>query len=124
MPTLHAYDYAYIRVVPRIEYEEFCNVGVILFCRTKRFLAVALVVRPERLLALAPTLDLAKVDAHLALIPRICAGEGPIGQLERAERFRWIVAPHNTVVQCSPSHTGLCHDPQTTLAQLAHALAA
>lgn len=119
---LHSYNYAYIRVVPRIEIGEFLNVGVILFCRTKRFLDTRITFRPQALALLAPTLSPQAVQAHLALIPQICAGGGPIGQLELAERFRWIVAPHDTVIQCGPSHTGLCDDPRATLERLHTAL--
>ena len=118
MPTLHAYDYAYIRVVPRIEQAEFFNTGVILFCRTKRFLDARIILRNDLLTLFGPHLDRETVEAHLALLPRICAGEGPIGALELAERFRWIVAPHDTIIQCGPSHTGLCHDPTSALAHL------
>lgn len=118
MPTLHSYDYAYIQVVPRVERCEFINAGVILFCRTKRFLAAQIHLDEALLHALAPYLSIATVRTHLELIPRICAGEGPIGQLDRADRFHWIVAPHSTVIQCSPVHSGLCHDPAATLAKL------
>jgi len=115
MPTLSSYDYAYIQVVPRVEYYEFINAGVILLCRTKRFLGARIVLEPTRLQAFAPYLALEVVQAHLDLIPRICAGEGPIGQFERTERFHWLVAPHSTVIQCSPVHSGLCHDPAAAL---------
>lgn len=118
MPTLHSYDYAYIQVVPRVERCEFINAGVILFCRTKRFLAAQIHLDEGRLQALAPYLSIGLVCTHLELIPRICAGEGPIGQLERAERFHWLVAPHSTVIQSSPVHSGLCHDPADALAKL------
>jgi len=118
MPTLHAYNYAYIRVVPRIEQDEFFNTGVILFCRTKRFLDAHIELRHDLLATLGPHLDWARVESHLALIPRICAGEGPIGALVLDERFRWIVAPHNTIIQCGPTHTGLCQEPAHALAGL------
>ena len=118
MPTLSSYDYAYIQVVPRVERCEFINVGVIVLCRTKRFLGAQIALEPTRLLTFAPYLSVETVQAHLELIPRICAGEGPIGQFERTERFHWIVAPHSTVIQCSPVHSGLCHDPAAALEQL------
>lgn len=119
---LHAYNYAYVRVVPRIEVSEFLNVGVILFCRTKRFLDVRITFQPERLAIIAPYLSASQVQAHLDLIPQICHGAGPIGELELAERFRWLVAPHDTIIQCSPAHTGLCDDPCATLERLHRAL--
>lgn len=118
MPTLHSYDYAYIQVVPRVERGELINAGVILFCRTQRFLAAQIYLDEARLRALAPYLSLVTVHAHLDLIPRICAGEGPFGQFERAERFHWLVAPHSTVIQASPVHSGLCQDPAAALAKL------
>ncbi|MEZ4619532.1 MAG: DUF3037 domain-containing protein [Caldilineaceae bacterium] len=122
MPTLHSYSYAYIHVVPRIERTEFFNVGALLFCRTKRFLAAHISLHPEKLAVMAPNLAPTAVQAHLDLIPRICAGEGPIGALELAERFRWLAAPHDTVIQCGPTHTGLCHDPHSALEMLLAAL--
>jgi hypothetical protein len=118
MPALSSYDYAVLRVVPQVEREEFVNVGVILFCRTLRFLDARIVLDTERLTALAPDLDLAMVQAQLDLISRICVGglgAGPIGQLDQAGRFHWLVAPRSTVIQVSPVHCGLCVDPQAAL---------
>ena len=115
---LSTYEYAYVRVTPRVEQGEFLNVGVILFCRTRRFLATRIHLDAQKLMLLAPTLDLATVQAQLDLFPRICAGEGPIGQLGQAEAFHWLVAPHSTVIQTSPVHAGLCADPAATLAAL------
>ena len=121
MPERSSYDYAVIRVVPRVEREEFVAAGVILFCRTQRFLAARIGLDPERLLALNPHLDIAQVQAHLALFPRICAGgadAGPIGQLDQSERFHWLTSPRSTVIQVSPVHCGLCTDPQAALDRL------
>ncbi|RIK41221.1 MAG: DUF3037 domain-containing protein [Chloroflexi bacterium] len=122
MPTPSTYEYAYIRIVPRVEEGEFLNVGVILFCRTQRFLAAHIALDEARLATLAPDVDLDAVRAHLALIPRICAGEGPIGRLGQAEAFHWLVHPHSTVIQTSEVHAGLCIDPATALEQLARQL--
>ena len=118
MPTPSVYEYAYIRVAPRVEEGEFLNVGVLLFCRTRRYLAAHIALDEARLTALAPDLDLDAVRAHLALIPRICAGEGPIGRLGQAEAFHWLVHPHSTVIQTSEVHAGLCTDPEAVLASL------
>lgn len=121
MPEAHALDYAVVRVVPRPEREEFINAGVILLCRTQRFLGCRIALDEARLLALAPDVDLETVRAHLDLIPRICAGgpeAGEIGALEQPERFRWLASPRSTVVQVSPVHSGLCHDPQAALDDL------
>ena len=123
MPALNSYDYAYIRVVPRQDRGEFINVGVIVFCRTKNFLAARLAIDEQRLRLLDTGLDLAQVRAHLDLIPRICDGHGPIGQLGQADAFHWLVAPHNTVIQTSAVHLGLCVDPETALDTLVTNLA-
>jgi hypothetical protein len=122
MPGLHSYDYAYIRVVPYIDHGEFINVGAILFCRTLRFLDAIIRVDEEKIRALAPTTDIPQLMTHLGFIPRICAGEGPIGQLGQAESFHWLVSPHNTMIQTSPVHSGLCVDPVAALDRLVKAI--
>ena len=119
MPTLSSFDYAVVRVVPHVEREEFINVGVILFCRTRRFLGAKIELDRARLAALASDLDLGKVQAHLDLIPIICAGgDGPIGKLSQAERFHWLITPRSTSIQVSPVHCGLCTDPADALEHL------
>ena len=116
--SVDTYDYAYIRIVPRVEREEFINAGVILYCRSRRFLAAAIRLDGERLRLLYPQLDLAAVGEQLALIVRICQGEGPVGKLGQAEAFHWLVAPHSTVIQSSSVHCGLCQNPQVALEHL------
>ncbi len=124
MLELASYDYAVVRVVPRVEREEFINAGVIVFCRTRRYLGARVELDRARLAALAPDLDpeeAREIERHLAVIPTICAGgrgAGPIGALTLAERFHWLVAPHSTVVQTSRAHCGLCDDPAATLDHL------
>jgi hypothetical protein len=121
MPTPDAYNYALVRVVPSIQRGECLNVGMILFCRTQRFLGARIALQPHRLQALAPGLVLAPLQQHLDLIPRICAGErsaGPIAQLPQSERFHWLVAPRSTIIQTSPVHGGLCTDSAATLEHL------
>ena len=118
MPTANTYDYALIRVVPHVERGEFINVGAMLYCRTLRFLAARVELDEGRLRALAPDLDIDAVRVHLDLIPQLCAGQGPIGELGQADAFHWIVAPHSTVIQASPVHTGLCTDPEEALDHL------
>ena len=114
-----SFDYAIIRVVPCVEREEFLNVGVILYCRAQRFLEARIALDKARLAALAPSLDLADIEKHLALIPRICAGDGgPVGQLSQPERFDWLVNPRSTSIQVSPVHTGLCSNPAAMLDHL------
>jgi hypothetical protein len=115
------YDYAVIRVVPRVEREEFINVGVIVSCPEKKFLEARIVLDEKRVRALDASLDLEAIRAHLATIPAICAGgpgAGPIGKLSPKERFRWLVAPRSTVIQTSPAHAGRCDDPAGLLEHL------
>ncbi len=121
MPEHSTFDYAIVRVVPRVERGEFINAGVILFCLTKRFLAAKVELDERRLLALAPEVDLELVRGHLQAIPRICAGgraAGPIGQLPQKERWHWLVAPRSTILQMSPVHSGLCEEPAQALEHL------
>ena len=125
MPALSSFDYAIIRVVPRVERGECLNAGVILFCRTRRFLAAAIDLDAARLAALAPDLDPRLAQRHLDTFPLICAGDpgsGPIGQLTQAERFHWLVAPRSTIIQSSPVHCGLCAEPSATLRRLLDSL--
>jgi hypothetical protein len=94
---------------------------VIVFCRTRRYLEAAIDLDVQRLAALAPDLDPAEVQRHLATITQICRGgraAGPIGALSPAERFHWLVSPRSTVIQTSPVHCGLCDDPAAVLARL------
>jgi hypothetical protein len=115
------YDYAVIRVVPRVEREEFINAGVILSCATSGFLQAHIALDDARLQALDPQVDLACVQRHLAVFPVICRGgaiAGPIGQLPARARFHWLVARRSSIIQTSPVHTGLSADPQATLEKL------
>jgi hypothetical protein len=122
MPS-HSFEYAVVRVVPRVEREEFLNAGVILYCRSLRFLDARVALDRDRLQALSPdpTRDLDTIERGLAMIPRICAGDpaaGPIAALDQAERFRWLCATRSTVNQVSPVHAGLCDDPAAMLDHL------
>ena len=121
MPAPSSFDYAIVRVVPRVERGEFINAGIILFCLTHRFLAAKVELDEQRLLALAPEVDVALVRGHLEAIPHLCAGgrkAGPIGQLPQKERWHWLVAPRSTIIQTSPVHSGLCEDPAKALEHL------
>ena len=121
MPARHAYEYAVIRVVPRVERGEFVNVGVILFCPSQGFLRVRYALPDARLQAFAHAPDPAELAARLEAFGRICAGQadgGLIGEQPRAARFRWLTAARSTVVQTSPVHPGLCTDPADTLTRL------
>jgi hypothetical protein len=120
-----SYDYAIVRVVPRVEREEFINIGVIVSCPGKRYLDARIEIDAARLRAFAPTLDLAAIREHAASIPAICAGgkdAGPIGKLSQRERFHWLVAPRSTILQVSPAHTGRCGEPGEVLERLMKAM--
>jgi hypothetical protein len=115
------FQYAIIRVVPRVERGECLNAGVVLLCRPKRFLAARIGLDAARLQALAPGVDPATIEEHLAAIERVAAGDpeaGPIARLGQGERFHWLVAPSSTVIQPSEVHTGLCEDPAVELDHL------
>jgi len=119
------FQYAIVRVVPRIERGECFNAGVVLLCRPRRFLGSRTFLDEGRLRALAPDLDPELVRAHLAAIDRIVAGDasaGPIARLTKPERFHWLVAPSSTIIQPSEVHTGLCEDPAAELEHLFAAL--
>jgi hypothetical protein len=112
------YDFAAIRVVPRVDREEFLNAGAIVFCRTLKYLGARVTVDEARLTALWPDLDISAVREHLELIPRICAGNpdaGPIAALPLSERFHWLVSPRSTIIQLSPVHSGVCSSPEGAL---------
>jgi hypothetical protein len=122
VPVTSSFDYAVVRVVPRVERGEFINAGVIVFCLEHRFLEARIAVDEARLRALWPTLDIDLVRRHLEAIPKIAAGDsaaGPIGRLALRERFHWLVSPRSTMIQGSPVHTGLCDvSPQAALEAL------
>lgn len=115
------FEYAVIRVVPRVERDEFLNVGVILYCARQKFLQVAFVIDEKRLSAFSEQLDISEIKAHLEALERICIGGkngGPIGQLDLASRFRWLTAMRSTVIQTSRVHPGFCGDPVGKLGRL------
>ena len=121
MRDLVTYDYAIVRVVPKVERAEFVNVGVIVSCPTRDLLLARIELDEQRLVALDPTIDLESVRTHLAAIPLICAGgegAGPIGRLSQRERFHWLVAPRSTIIQMSPTHTGSARDIEAVVERL------
>jgi hypothetical protein len=121
MPMPNSFDYAVVRVVPRVEREEFVNAGVIVFCATRRFLGARIGLDVRRLIALAPDVDADDVQRHLVLVSLVCDGDPttePIGQMPPAARFHWLVAPRSTIIQTSPVHSGLCDDPRAALDHL------
>lgn len=121
MPELCPFDYAVVRVVPRVERGEFVNAGVIVSCPEKNYLKARVELDVERLAAIDPGFDRETVERHLAAIPRICEGgpqAGPIGLLPQRARFHWLVAPRSTIIQTSPVHTGFCEDGDRVLEHL------
>ena len=118
---LHTYDYAVVRVVPRVERGEFVNAGVILSCAASGTLQACIELDEPRLLALDPGADVAGLRAALASLPVICAGgeaAGALGKLSVRERFHWLVAPRSTSLQTSPVHSGRCIDLAQTMERL------
>jgi len=121
VPGELTYDYAIVRVVPRVERGEQVNVGVILSCADTDYLEARIELDPARLLALDPGLDLEAIRTSLAVIPVVCRGgdgAGAIGLLPPRGRFRWLVSPRSTVIQMSAVHTGRTTDPAAALERL------
>src|ERR1700683_2718232 len=121
MQETHLFEYAVIRVVPRVDREEFLNVGVILYCPSQKFLGLRCTQQSDRLLTLDPQLDLDDLDHPPHALGAITLGEetgGPIGRLDKASRFRWLTATRSTILQTSKVHPGLCTDPTATLEEL------
>jgi Protein of unknown function (DUF3037) len=115
------FEYAIVRIVPRVEREEFLNVGIILYCPAQQFLHTAFELNEARLLVLDAPENISGISAYLSMFEQICAGSaeaGSLGALSSGERFRWLTAPRSTIVQTSPVHTGLCADAGKTLEHL------
>ncbi|WP_183557379.1 DUF3037 domain-containing protein [Mucilaginibacter sp. SP1R1] len=127
MQELQLFEYAVIRVVPRVEREEFINVGVVLYCPKQRFLKVRFLLDEVRIIAFSNTLDMDCLKDNIYSFERICNGDkhgGPIAKLDIASRFRWLTATRSTVVQSSKVHPGLCLDADLTLVKLFEQLVA
>ena len=125
MQDKQLFEYAVIRVVPRVDREEFLNVGVVLYCARLKFLELSYTLDGSRLSALAPSLDIEELEEHLgafADVVRGGAGSGPIGKLDLAGRFRWLTAQRSTVLQTSRVHPGFCAEPAEALKRLHTAL--
>ncbi len=120
-PVGKPFEYAILRVVPRVERGECINAGVVLYCQSERFLGARVHLDPARLKAIDPDADLEAVRAHLEAVNAVCVGgpeAGAVGRLPLRERFGWLVAPRSTVVQPSPVHTGLTDDAEAELERL------
>lgn len=121
MPGKHVFEYAVVRVVPRVEREEFMNVGVVLYCKKLNFLQAIITVNEAKICCFTNKDEAQQIKANLQAFEQICKGSvegGPIAKLDEASRFRWLTATRSTVVQASKVHPGLSADPQQTLERL------
>jgi hypothetical protein len=121
MPEKHVFEYAVIRIMPKVERGEFLNAGVIVFCKRLKYLAMRYQIDAPRLLAFSPGIDLEEIGQYLAAWEVICKGDpigGEIAQKDPAERFRWLTAAKSTILQCSKVHPGVCADPAFVLEDL------
>ena len=120
-PSRSPFSYAVLRVVPDIEREEFVNAGLVLFCRSRRYLRARTSLDVDRLRALRPNADATALLAQLALVEQIAAGKvesGPLAEMSQSERFHWLTTPRSTVVQPGPIHGGMADDPDATFEHL------
>lgn len=125
MQDKHLYEYSVIRIVPRVEREEFLNVGVVVFCKKEKFLKVRYLLNPAKILMLCSECDIEQLEKNLQSFEKICEGAkdgGPIAQMDVASRFRWLTAVRSSVIQTSRPHPGLCDDLDKTLDRLFHEL--
>lgn len=121
MQDKHLYEYAVIRVLPRVEREEFLNVGIVLFCKKEKYLEMLYHLDESKLRMFCEDLDLEQLKLNLQSFEKICKGDkdgGPIAQMDIPSRFRWLTAVRSSVIQTSRPHPGLCHDLEKTLKRL------
>lgn len=121
MQDNHLYEYAVIRVVPRVEREEFLNIGIILFCKRAKFIKVLYHINDAKIQALSSDFDVEQLHCNLTSLQKIAIGAkdgGPIGQMEIPERFRWLTAIRSSAIQTSRPHPGLCQDLDKTIQRL------
>lgn len=120
MQDKHLFEYAVLRVVPRVEREEFMNIGIILYCAKAKFMKSSFVIDEKRLASLCPAMDIEEIRCHAKAFESICIGKngGPIGALDLPSRFRWLTATRSTVFQSSKVHPGFCADPAAMLERL------
>lgn len=118
---VHSFEYAILRIVPKVEREEFVNIGVIVFCKTERYLQVKIAVNEKKVKALCEKTDIGELESYLAAFESIALGtnkDSPIAKLDIASRFRWLTATRSTVIQTSKVHPGLCNDADEKLHRL------
>jgi len=121
MPNKVTYEFAVIRLVPKVEREEFMNIGVILFSKRKKYLGIKYKIDESRIAAFSEEVDTNMISQYLAAWESVCEGKpkgGFIGTLELSLRFRWLVATRSTIIQSSKTHPGLCHEPEKVLGDL------
>ena len=121
MQGRYLFEYAIIRIVPRVEREEFLNVGIVLYCKERKFLKTKYGINKQRLNAICAEVDCKEVEEHLQSFEKISAGEkagGQIAVLDMASRFRWLTATRSTIIQTSKVHPGFCEDPNQTMQKL------
>ncbi|MEO8174723.1 MAG: DUF3037 domain-containing protein [Sediminibacterium sp.] len=121
MPENHLFEYAIIRIVPKVEREEFLNIGVVLYCKKLDFLKAKYLINEDRLRLFCDTVDIGELKNYLQSFEQICKGSkegGTIGELDMASRFRWLTATRSTILQTSKVHPGLCEDAEEGLARL------
>lgn len=121
MQEKYLFEYAVIRIVPRVEREEFCNVGIILYSKDKKFLQVKHTINEARVTCMDAKADIAEIRSYLNAFEKICQGTkdgGPIARLEMPSRFRWLTAQRSTILQTSRVHPGFCHNPEEALIRL------
>jgi hypothetical protein len=116
------FEHAIVRLVPDVAREEQINVGAIVYCSARKWLGARVVFDQARAIALFPRINIEAVRAHLEAIPRACNGEGPFAELDQSERFRFLVAPKNTIIQTSCAHGGLTDDPSAALDRIIETL--
>ena len=119
---MNVFEYAVLRAAPRVERGEYVNIGVVLYCQSRDFLAVRVAVDPARLRSLDGGADVDGITAAAQALERTCAGEGPAGATSLGQRFRWLTAPRSTVVHAGPVHSGLTLDPEVEVERLLDAL--
>ncbi|KLT69981.1 DUF3037 domain-containing protein [Flavobacterium sp. ABG] len=121
MQDSHLYEYAVIRVVPRVEREEFLNIGIILFCKRAKFIKVLFHINTTKIEALSDDFDIEQLECNLTSLQKIANGDkdaGPIAEFDIPERFRWLTAIRSSAIQTSRPHPGLCEDLEKTIQRL------
>jgi hypothetical protein len=121
MQEKYLFEYAVIRIVPKVEREEFCNVGIIMYCKEKKFLQTKHTINEARVKCMDEKADIAEIQTYLQAFEKICKGAkdgGPIAQLDMPSRFRWLTAQRSTILQTSRVHPGFCNNPEDALNRL------